>query len=230
MSTSRSSTPPAATENTPLLRPSGPSSTPSYATSRHEVSDSSSITTVEGDDEELLSLLARATSNIGLGMEAEALPGIANTPDEHGDFKLPRDKCLELRKPDGDAEPAREYGELVGVTRNQFWVIFAGEFELSKLRGGWIVDSGDNGLQRFFWEILYVDSSRCFAVGFADVCFHRSALSIQRLWLLHTHLSPHTFTPRNSRRGFLRPFFLHRRASSHYLDESATSPVGDYRS
>lgn len=123
---------PAPSENTPLLCPAGPSRNTSYATSRHDRSDSSSITTVEDDDDELLSLLVRATSNVGIGMEAEVLPGIANTPDEHGDFKLPRDKALEVRnsKVDGDLgnPKTREFGQLVGVTKGQFWVIFAGEF------------------------------------------------------------------------------------------------------
>lgn len=80
--------------------------------------DPSSITIVEDYAKELLSLLNGATSSIGLGTEAEMLPGIVSTPDEHGFFGFPRDEGanrgnrMETVKPANSAESWRRLQEV----------------------------------------------------------------------------------------------------------------------
>ena len=109
---------PASSEQTPLLSVPGHSFFPGsggvyISTSPRRDSDS----TVGSDSEPLL---AQVASGLTLGIEAEAVPATAGRPDAHGDFRLPRDADLRCR---GDGDGAGFRG---GITRRQFWLIFAG--------------------------------------------------------------------------------------------------------
>lgn len=60
------------------------------------------------------------------GSGAEIIPATSNTPDSHGDFKLPEDESLRVQPDTSDDTEGGKSIYLGGVTQRQFRVIFAG--------------------------------------------------------------------------------------------------------
>ncbi|KAI5847563.1 major facilitator superfamily domain-containing protein [Tricharina praecox] len=111
----------ASSENTPLLLSSNRFQSP-----RH-TDESPAGTIAHGDEHsELLSVLS-ITGAPPIGIEVEAIPPIACSPDENGDTTLPRDDTLRYRpgSVNGDGETS-EMSFHGGISKGQFWVIFCG--------------------------------------------------------------------------------------------------------
>lgn len=86
-------------------------------------------TDILDDDDENFPVLSKATSNTPLGIEAEVIPALGNSPGEFGDYRLPPDDELRLRTVKEDIEEDSQCSQISfhgGISKRSFWVIFSG--------------------------------------------------------------------------------------------------------
>ena len=84
------------------------------------------VSDIYDEEETHMPILSKVTSNTPLGIEAEAIPATASSPDEYGDFRLPKADDLRLQTVKEDVENSSQFSFHGGISKRQFWFIFAG--------------------------------------------------------------------------------------------------------